>query len=147
MIKTFAAALLFASAPALAQTTAPVPQPSPTPPAAPQAMTPPPEFIAAAQAFGQCVGTKAQTQPATATPEAAAHVAFVGCTAERTALDTRFEAWVASTGFPEAGRARAREQYKAQMAAAEGQIAAKICEGRAGTTAPVPSATPAAPRR
>jgi hypothetical protein len=124
-----------AAAPALAQTTPPA-----APPAGP--VGPPPEFITAAQAFGQCVGKSAGTAPAATTPEAAAKQSLVTCAAERTAMDTRFDAWVASPGFPEAGRASAREQYKAQMSGVETQIATKIREGRASAAAPKPNATP-----
>ena len=121
---------------------APPPQAQPAPSPPPQGqMGPPPEFIAAAQTFGNCVKQGSMALPASVTPEAGAQQALAGCAAQRTALDARFEAWVASPGFPEAGRAQAREQYQAQMATVNTQVADGIRKARA-TPAPAPSPAP-----
>ena len=137
----FAAALI--AAPALAQTAPPAQS-------APQPTMPPPEFMAAAQTFGQCIGTKSLAVPKMATPEAAAHTAVAACATERSALDARFETWVSGPTFPVQGRDMAHQQYKAQMTGLEAQVAAKIRESRANATAPAPAPSPAptpAPRR
>lgn len=118
---TLAGALL-AAAPALAQ-------------------SPPPEFIAAAQAYGDCMKIAGPKVPATMTPEAGAQQMLTECAAKKTELDARFEAWVASPTFPEAGRAMAREQYKAQMANVPTQVADGIRKSR-GAPAPVTSTPP-----
>lgn len=150
MIKlTLSAILLTTAAAALAQntpatTTTAVPQATPTPQPTPspsmENMEPPPGFIAAAQAFGSCVGTKGQSAPASVTPEAAAKQALAACATEKAALEGSFETWVASPSFPAAGRAEARTQFKAQMEGLEAQIATKFREARAPT--PAPGATP-----
>ena len=106
-------------------------------------MRPPPEFITAAQRFGACVKQGSIALPGTIMPEAGAQQVLAGCAAQRTALDARFEAWVANSNFPEAGRAMAREQYRAQMATVNTQVAEGIRKGRA-TPAPAPSPTPTA---
>ena len=111
------AALLVLAAPALAQD----PQGGPTPP---------PAFMASAQAFGQCVGTGIGGLAATVTPEAGATQVLAACATQRTALETQFEAWVASPAFPEAARAPARAQFRERLAGAEAQIAAGIRQGR-----------------
>ena len=119
-----AAALMLAS-PALAQP----PQGGPTPP---------PEFIQAAQAFGQCIGSNLSSLAATVTPEAGASQAIAGCAAQKTALETRFEAWVSSASFPAEGREIARQQFRTQLGGAEAQIAATIRQQRAAP-APAPA--------
>lgn len=100
--------------------------------------TPPPEFIQAAQAFGQCLGAGSQALPATVAPEAGAPQVLAGCATQKAALEARFEAWISGPTFPEAGRSIARQQFATQMGLAEGQIAEGIRRGRAAP-APAPS--------
>lgn len=151
MFNLAVSAVLFATAAALAQNTpaspptpapraTPAPQPSPSPSPSADNMEPPPGFIAAAQAFGNCVGTKGQSAPANVAPEIAARQALAACATERAALEGGFENWVASPSFPAAGRTEARTQFKAQMDGLEAQIASKFREARAA--APMPGATP-----
>ena len=131
MLKTFAlVASLWLAAPALAQTAPPASEPAP-----------PPEFIAAAQSFGQCVGRTASATTATTTPEIGAQQALAGCAAEKTAMETRFESWVSGPAFPEVGRAPARAQFAAQMAQVERRVANGIREARAKAP-PAPQAPP-----
>lgn len=144
-------AALFA-APALAQTGAapPAGQAGATPPPTAQPAMPPPAFMTAAQAFGRCLGSKSLAAPATATPEAAAHTAVVGCQTEKTALDGQFASWVAGPTFPAQGRDTARAQYAAQMSGIEAQIASSLRQKRAQPAAPAPAPAPSAtatPRR
>ncbi|WP_425229380.1 hypothetical protein [Sphingomonas sp.] len=147
MIKAALPVALLLAAPALAQTGATPPAPAPT--AAPaQPMMPPPEFMTAAQAFGQCLSGKVAAAPATTTPEAAAHQAVTGCTAEKATLAARFDSWVASPSFPAAGRAQAHQQFDGQMNDLETTIAGQIRQGRsqagaATAPAPAPTAAPA----
>lgn len=113
------------------------------PDSADQALAPPPEFVQAAQAFGQCVSTGASALPATVTPEAGAKQTLSGCQAQKTALETRFEAWISGPGFPEAGRATAREQFRIQIAGVEPQLVERIRAARATTPTPPPAANAA----
>ena len=151
---TLSAILSTTAAAALAQTaTTPTPQATPAPQATPspsaETLQPPPGFIAAAQAFGRCVGGKGQAAPASITPEAAAKQALAACASERAALEGGFESWVTSPSFPAAGRVEARTQFKAQLDGLEAQVASKFREARAATPTPgatptpAPSATPA----
>lgn len=146
MIKLAMSAILFATtATALAQTApaprvAPTPAPTPTP--SMENVEPPPGFIAAAQAFGRCVGSKGQAAPATITPEAAAKQALAACATEKAALEGGFESWVSSPSFPAAGRAEARAQFRAQLDGLETQVANKFSEARAAAPTPVPAPTP-----
>ena len=119
-----AAALLLAS-PALAQP----PQGGPTPP---------PEFMQAAQGFGQCVGTAMGGLAATVTPEAGATQVLAGCATQKTALETAFETWVSGPSFPAEGREIARQQFRTQLGSAEADIANAIRQRR-GSAAPAPA--------
>lgn len=111
-----------------------------TQPAQPQQeVTPPPAFIEAATAFGQCVRGAATAAPATVTPEAAAAQALASCATQKAAMETQFEAWVASDAFPAEGRDMARQQFRAQMTQGEAGLAAEIGRRRA---APATPATP-----
>lgn len=142
---TLAAMLLLTAVQAATPSPTPVPgsatQGGPTQPD--QALAPPPEFVQAAQAFGQCVSTGASALPATVTPEAGAKQTLSGCQAQKTALETRFEAWISGPGFPEAGRATAREQFRIQIAGVEPQLVERIRAARATTPTPPPAANPA----
>ncbi len=120
---------------ALVQAATSAPQASPTQPMA----GPPPEFIAAAQAYGECMKVAGPKVTAAMTPEAGAQQMLTECAGRKVDLDARFEAWVASPGFPEAGRDMAREQYKAQMANVPAQVADGIRQSRAKAA---PAATP-----
>lgn len=134
MLKTaFSAALFLTASVAVAQ-----PAQTPPPAAAPQQqpITPPPAFVQAAQAFGQCVEGAAGQIPTTVAPEVAASQALATCATQKTAIETQFEAWVASDAFPAAGRDMARTQFRGQMAQVEAQIATAIRERRAGPPAP-----------
>lgn len=124
---------LVTAAPALAQT-------GDAPPSGAQ-VTPPPAFITAAQAFGQCLSTGVAGVAATVTPEAGAHQVVTGCEGQRGALETQFEAWVSGPNFPEAGREAARAKFKEQIGAVEPAIANEIRTNRAAP-APAPSPTP-----
>ncbi len=100
---------------------------------------PPPAFLQAAQAFGQCLQGGAAKLAAAITPEAGATQVVAGCTQQRTDLSIQFEAWVSSSGFPEAGRSIAREEFQAELNRVETQVAAGIRRARA---APAPSKQP-----
>ena len=140
LITSTVATLLIAAAPQTATPATPAtPAAVQAAPAQPQDVAPPPEFIQAAQAFGQCIGQTSQALPATTAPEAGAKQALAGCATQKTTLETRFETWVSGPGFPEAGRATAREQFRTQMAGVEPQIAERLRTARA---APAPTATP-----
>lgn len=133
------------SAALLLTASAAVAQPAQTPPPANasaqgQAMTPPPAFMQAAQAFGECVEGASGRIATTVTPEAAAAQALAACTAQKTAIETQFEAWVASDSFPAEGRDMARTQFRAQFGQVESQIAGAIRQQRAAPAAP--AATP-----
>jgi hypothetical protein len=127
MFKTVLGAALFvAAAPALAQA------PDQGPPSAP-----PPEFIQAAQAFGECIGGAIGAAASTLTPEAAADQAVAGCAQQRTALDGAFASWSAT--FPEAVRAMAQEQFRSRMGNVQSAIAAEVRRRR---EAPAPAPAP-----
>lgn len=119
---------------------------APAPPAAAPAqgaeMAPPPEFIQSAQGFGQCIGKNTAQVPTTVTPEAAAKQALTACATEKAAMEGRFDAWVATPSFPEAGRATAREQFRTQLGAAEVEIANKIRAARVAASMPKPAPAP-----
>jgi len=133
MLKTGAAALLLVLAtPGLAQTPA---TPAPPAPPAPANAGPPPAFIQSAQAFGQCIGTRAKASDAKTTPEAAASAALSGCQAERTKMEGSFESWIAGSSYPEAQKTMARIQFKSQMASVQTQIADQIRQARANPAA------------
>jgi hypothetical protein len=100
---------------------------------------PSPAFIQAAQEFGQCLQRGAAKLAATVTPEAGATQVVAGCTQQRTDLSTHFEAWVSSSGFPEAGRPIAREEFQAELNRVETHVAAGIRRARA---APAPTKQP-----
>jgi hypothetical protein len=92
---------------------------------------PPAAFIQAAQAFGQCLQGGAAKLAATITPEAGATQVVAGCAQQRTDLDAQFEVWISGSGFPEAGRMIAREQFQAELKQVESQVADGIRRGRA----------------
>ena len=144
MSKVLIVAAMLVTGPVFAQTPA-SPPPAPQTGSAPaQPMTPSPEFMTAAQAFGQCLGGKIGASPATVAPEAASRQALAGCATQKATLQTTFETWVAGPTFPPAGRTEARAQFKAQMDGLETQIASQIRETRtqAAPAAPAPAATP-----
>lgn len=120
--------------------TTPVPPSPPAPP--PPPISPPPAFIQAAEAFGQCVETASGGIATTVTPEAAAAQALAACAAQKTAIETQFEAWVASDAFPAEGRDVARTQFRAQFGQVESQIAGAIRQQRAAPAAPAATPTP-----
>ncbi len=135
MLKTGLSALLVLTA------SAAVAQPAQTPPAAgapaqQQQIVPPPAFMQTAEAFGQCVEGAIEQVPASATPEAGAAQALAGCATQKAAMETQFEAWVASDSFPAAGRDMARQQFRTQVGGAEAQIANAIRQQRAAPAAP-----------
>ena len=128
MLKMPVAAILFAlAAPAAAQ----------SPAAAPAAdrQAPPPEFMEATQAFGQCIGTSIQGSQASATPEAAASAALASCAQKRSRMEQLFETWLSGSNMPDAQKAAAREKMKSKLAGAEGQIAEAIRRMRAAPAA------------
>lgn len=108
------AALLLAAAPALAQ----------------GGHTPPPAIQAAAQAFGQCIGAGLQGLAATVTPEAGAATVLSGCATQRQELERVADGFIAS--LPEAERAAARDQMRAQLGQIQPQITEAIRRRRAG---------------
>jgi len=144
--------LLIALAATLAtQAAAPAPPSAPAAPAATQAApapaapaptAPPPAFMAAAQAFGQCIGTGASALARTVTPEAGARQVTTGCAAQKQALDAQFETWISGPTFPAAGRDMARQQFKAQMDGMEPNLAERIRSARAGAASATPQPTP-----
>ena len=140
MLKSVLSAALFFTASAAVAQPAQTPPPANAPAQGQQQMTPPPAFIQAAQAFGQCVETASNGIAATVTPEAAAAQALAACTAQKTAIETQIEAWVASDAFPAEGRDVARTQFRAQFGQVESQIAGAIRQQRAAPAAP--AATP-----
>ena len=101
-----------------------------TAPAAGQNWAPPPEFINAAQAFGQCLGDGASKLPGTVTPEDGARQVVAGSAARKAAMEARFEAWITGPGFREEGRAPAREARQKEMAGVEPQLAAGVRKSR-----------------
>ena len=139
MLKTALTTALFLTASAAIAQPAQTPPPANTP-APPPPVTPPPAFIEAAQAFGTCVEGASSQIAATVTPEAAATQALATCAAQKTAIETQFEAWVASDSFPAEGRDIARAQFRAQFGQVEAQIAGAIRQQRAAPAAP--AATP-----
>lgn len=138
MLKTGLSATLFMAASAAVAQPAQTPPTANAAPAQQQQVVPPPAFIQAAEAFGQCVESASSRIPATVTPEATAAQALVACAAQKTAIETQFEAWVASDAFPAGGRDIARQQFRSQFAQAEGQIANAIRQQRAAPAAPAP---------
>ena len=142
MLKTAFTAALFVAASAATAQPPQTPPPAAAPAAPQQQVTPPPAFMQAAQAFGQCVEGASSQLPATVTPEAAAAQALAACAAQKTAIETQFEAWVASDSFPAEGRDIARTQFRSQFAQAEGQIADAIRQRRAAAATPAPAPTP-----
>lgn len=136
MLKTGLSAALFMAAPAAVAQPAQATPPANAAPAQQQQVVPPPAFIQAAEAFGQCVEGASSQLPITVTPEAAAAQALVTCAAQKNAIETQFEAWVASDAFPAGGRDIARQQFRSQFAQAEGQIANAIRQQRAAAAAP-----------
>jgi len=128
------ATLLLAAGPIQATSPATTPTPPATPPA--DRAGPPPAFIAASRAFGQCIGTEVgKIAPAT-TPEAGARQTVTACTAQRTAMDDQLEAWITGPTFPEADRDKARAGYREQIGKVEAQVAAGL---RSGRTAEAPT--------
>jgi len=128
------ATLLLAAVPVQATSPATTPTPPATPPAE---RAGPPAFIAASQAFGQCIGTEVgKIAPAT-TPEAGARQTVAACTAQRTAMDGQLEAWITGPTFPEADREKARAGYREQIGKVEAQVAAGLRSSRAAS-APTP---------
>ena len=99
-------------------------------PPAGQSVAPPPDFIDAAQAFGQCLGDGASKLPASVTPEDGAKQVVAGCADRKAAMEARYEAWITGPGFPAEGRAPAREALKKEMAGVEPQLVAGIRQGR-----------------
>lgn len=98
--------------------------------------------MTAAQAFGACIKQGGAALPASVAADAGTQQVLAACAAERATLDAQFEAWVAGPTFPEAGRATAREQYKAQMSSVRTQVAGMITSRRAAPD-PAPRPTPA----
>jgi len=80
--------------------------------------------------------TGVQGMAATVTPEAGAAAVLGACATQRQALDSAVDALIAT--LPEEGKAPAREQYRAQMAGAETQVADAIRRQRAAP-APAPA--------
>ncbi|HZG45510.1 MAG TPA: hypothetical protein VEZ41_04485 [Allosphingosinicella sp.] len=104
------------------------------------APTPPPAFIQAAQAFGQCLQGGAAKLAATVTPEAGATQVVAGCKEQRTMLGAQFEVWISGPGFPEEARTPAREEFQSQLSQVESQVADGIRRLRAAPAgAPKPS--------
>jgi hypothetical protein len=122
-----AAAALFAAAPAFAQ-----PQTG-TPAQGREGMTPPPAFMQAAQHYGDCIGNAVGAAGTTVAPEAAAAQALSSCRQQRSALETAFDAWLDSPAFPEAGKAEAREQFRARLAGAQTELADQIRRSRSAS--------------
>ena len=142
MLKTAFSAALFLTASAAIAQPARTPPPANAPAAPHQQVAPPPAFMQAAQAFGECVEGASSRLPLTVTPEAAAAQALAACAAQKTAVETQFEAWVVSDTFPAEGRDIARTQFRSQFAQAEGQIANAIRQQRAAAATPAPAPTP-----
>lgn len=128
MLRLASTAFLIALAAPVVVQTAPAATPTPAPP---MNAGPSPEFIQAAQGFGQCVGTHAKGSDGKATPEVAATAALAACRTQQTAMEQRFEAWISLPSFPEAGRAIAREQMRTQMAGLPAKVAGDIRAARA----------------
>jgi hypothetical protein len=141
MLNSILSAALFLTASTATAQPAQTPPPA-NAPAQGQQITPPPAFIQAAQAFGQCVEGASGRIATTVTPEAAATQALAACAAQKTAIETQFEAWVASDAFPAEGRDIARTQFRAQFGQVETQIAGAIRQQRAAAAAPAAPATP-----
>lgn len=114
-------------------------QASATPAPAPVQAGPPPEFLAAAQAFSGCLRQGVTALPANAPPTAGAQQVIAGCATQRAALDAQFDKLVGSPNVPAADRNAARGQYQQQMGQLPAQLAAAIGQRAA---APVPNATP-----
>lgn len=137
---TLFAFLCVAASPALAQAQA---APAQGAPAAEAPAGPPPAQMAAVQqagmAFGQCVQTGVSAVPATVTPEAGATTVLAGCSTQRAALEQAAQALLATV--PEANRAAAQTQIRAQLDAIPAQVADGIRQTRAAAAAP--AATPA----
>jgi hypothetical protein len=108
------------------------------PPAAAPAMTPQQSAIqAAAMGFAQCVMAGVQALPASVAAQAGATSVLAGCTAQRQQLDQAAEGYIGT--LPQDQQAAAREQYRTQIAGAEGQIAARITQMRAAPPAAAPA--------
>jgi len=126
----FAAALMCCAGAAIAQSQTAAPAAAPAMSAEQSAVQ------STAMALGQCVMTGVQGLAATVTPEAGATTVLAGCATPRQALDRAVEGLIAT--LPEENKAGAREQYRAQMAGAQAQIAARITQLRAAP-APAPA--------
>lgn len=98
--------------------------------AAPADMGPPPEFMQAAQAYGQCIGGGVRSADAKQTPEAAAQSVIATCKAQREAIATRFESWIAGSAMPDEAKTMARAQFKTEMDKVPAQIADGIRKSR-----------------
>lgn len=117
---TLAAALI--ATPALAQ-----------PPAG---QAPPPEIMAAGQAFGQCIETGIGRVAATVTPEAGAAAVLNGCNAEKARLEEVVTTFINAAPMPAEQKTAALAQMRTELAAAETQIAEGIRQSRAAPAAP-----------
>lgn len=142
---------LAVATPSMAQDGAPPPAAQAAPPSV-ENTPPPPEFIAAAQALGECLKLAVQPGGAAAgeaVPEAAARLALATCSGAKVALATRFDAWIASPAFPEAARASARQQFREQMDGLEARLAREMraaLAARAGAPVAAPTPTPPSSR-
>ncbi len=125
MFKSLTLATALFAAPALAQ-----------PPAG---QAPPPEIMAAGQAFGECIEAGIGRVAASVTPEAGATAVLSGCSAERTRLEEVVTNFINAAPMPPEQKTAALAQMRSQFAAAEGQIAAGIRQSRAAPAAQPPA--------